>query len=452
MLLNGSFAAATLDKKSIPQSSLDIAERVRTNPFPWGGQFSPQLVEELLNAYAPLDGVVLDPFVGSGTSLAEAARQGLAADGVDINPAAVMLARVYEMANLSHDSRNAALDELREGLCVAVGSSRETYGPLFEDQMQSPDRAELEAALVEMWDQMPCGPATDLAAALVILCDFHRKHFETDTIFKSLRRLEQVVLTLPETDQFIRVSQADARELPVATDSADIVLTSPPYINVHNYHQQFRRSAEALEYDVLSVSRSEIGSNRQNRGNRFLTVIQYSLDMTLALREMERVAKPDGRLILVVGRESKVRGTRFFNGELVAELASECAGFEVERRQERVFRNRFGNSIHEDIIHLLPSGETPSEKHALAEAQNIAEQTLIAARPLAPAKEIVGLEEAIERVRGVSPSPVMNYGHRLVQPCLVKSPDYGISNTARRQASRPSRLASISDMSRRLWG
>ena len=360
-----------------------------------------------MNAYAPLDGVVLDPFVGSGTSLAEAARQGLAADGVDINPAAVMLARVYEMANLSHDSRNAALDELREGLCVAIGHPKETYGPLFEDRMQSPDRAELEAALVEMWAQMPGGPATDLAAALVILCDFHRKHFETGTIFKALRRLEQAVLTLPETDQFIRVSQADARELPVATDSVDLVLTSPPYINVHNYHQQFRRSAEALECDVLSVARSEIGSNRQNRGNRFLTVIQYSLDMTLALREMERVVKPDGRVILVVGRESKVRGTRFFNGELVAELASECAGFEVERRQERVFRNRFGDSIHEDIIHLLPSGETPSEKHALAEAQNIAEQTLIAAHPLVPAKEIAGLEEAIERVRGVSPSPVI---------------------------------------------
>lgn len=438
MLLSKTFAAAPLDKESIPQSSLDIAERVRTNQLPWNGQFSPQLVEELLNAYAPPDGVLLDPFAGSGTSLVEAARQGLSASGIDINPAAVMLARVYEMANLDFESRDEVLDELRQRLDESIGRLRDAYGPLFESQAQRTSNGEeLKAALVEMWHQIPFGSVKDLAAALVILSDFHKKQLVAGSVYKALLRLEQVVRDLPETDQPITMHHGDARDLPAGDDSVDLVLTSPPYINVHNYHQQFRSSAEALECDVLSVARSEIGSNRQNRGNRFLTVIQYSLDMTLALREMERVAKPDGRVILVVGRESKVRGTRFFNGELAAELASECAGFGVERLQERVFRNRFGNSIHEDIIHLLPTGETPGEKQALAEAQNIAEQTLTAARPLAPAREIAGLEEAIERVGGVSPSPMMNYGHRRVQPCLVKSPDYGVSNTARRQASRP---------------
>lgn len=438
MFLSRTFAATPLDRASIPQNCLDITERVRTNQLPWSGQFSPQLVEELLNAYAPPDGVLLDPFAGSGTSLVEAARQGLAADGIDINPAAVMLARVYEMANLDLYSRDEVLDELRRRLDESIGQLWDACGPLFENRGQlTPDGGELEAALVEMWHQLPFGSVKDLAAALVILSDFHKRPLVPSGIRKAFQRLEQVVRGLPETDQPITMHHADARDLPIETDSVDLVLTSPPYINVHNYHQQFRRSAEALEFDVLSAARSEIGSNRQNRGNRFLTVIQYSLDMTLALREMKRVVKPDGRLILVVGRESKVRGTRFFNGELAAELASECTGFGVERRQERVFRNRFGNSIHEDIIHLLPTGETPSEKHALAEAQNIAAQMLIAARPLAPAKEIAGLEEAIERVRGVSPSPMMNYGYRRVQPCIVKSPDYGVSNTARRQASRP---------------
>lgn len=438
MLLSRTFAATPLDKASIPQSNLDITERVRTNQLPWSGQFSPQLVEELLNAYAPPDGVLLDPFAGSGTSLVEAARQGLSADGIDINPAAVMLARVYEMANLDYDSRGEVLDELRQRLAESIGQYCDARGPLFESQAhRTSDGAELEAVLAEMWHQLPFGAVKDLAAALVILSDFHKRQLMPSSVHKALQRLEQVVRGLPETEQPITMHHADARDLPIETDSVDLVLTSPPYINVHNYHQQFRRSAEALEFDVLSAARSEIGSNRQNRGNRFLTVIQYSLDMTLALREMERVVKPDGRLILVVGRESKVRGTSFFNGELAAELASECAGFEVERRQERVFRNRFGNSIHEDIIHLLPTGETRSEKHALAEAQNIAAQMLMATRPLAPAKEIAGLEEAIKRVRRVSPSPMMNYGHRRVQPCLVKSPDYGVSNTTRRQASRP---------------
>ena len=85
MILHDTFAATPLDRTSLPQGNLDIAERVRTNPFPWTGQFSPQLVERLLTAYAPRNGIVLDPFVGSGTSLVEAARLDLPACGGDLN-------------------------------------------------------------------------------------------------------------------------------------------------------------------------------------------------------------------------------------------------------------------------------------------------------------------------------------------------------------------------------
>ena len=53
MILHKTFDAVTLGRKSLPQDSLDIADRVRTSHFPWTGQFSPQLFEELLSAYAP---------------------------------------------------------------------------------------------------------------------------------------------------------------------------------------------------------------------------------------------------------------------------------------------------------------------------------------------------------------------------------------------------------------
>ena len=59
---NDTFVSMSLDRSSVPQGGLDIAERVRTNPRPWTGQFSPSLVAELLAAYAPREGVVLDPF------------------------------------------------------------------------------------------------------------------------------------------------------------------------------------------------------------------------------------------------------------------------------------------------------------------------------------------------------------------------------------------------------
>ena len=404
MLLHETFAATPVDRESLPQGKLDIAQRVRTNLFPWKGQFSPQLVEELLTAYGPRAGVVLDPFVGSGTSLVEAARLGLAGCGSEINPAAVVLTRVYQMVNLDAPEREAVLHQLRGRIFDLMGPCD---GPLFfEGRTGSTNRTALEAGLVRLWRESLPGPKRNLAAALAVLCDFHRKHFDTGTIRKSWQHLERIVRALPESALSVTVHHADARALPIESGSVDLVLTSPPYMNVHNYHQKFRRSVEALEWDVLSIARSEIGSNRQKRGNRFLTVIQYSLDMTLALLEMARVTKPGGRLILVLGRESSVKGIRFFNGSLVTELAVQGVGLEIERRQERVFRNRYGADIYEDILHFRAVREVSDKVSSMVAARRIAGQVLSATASLVPDKERAGLDDAVARLDTISPSPI----------------------------------------------
>ena len=311
MLRHGAFSSIPLDRASLPQGRLDISRRVRTNPLPWTGQFSPQLVEALLAAYAPRGGVVLDPFVGSGTTLGEAARAGLSTCGCDLNPAAVWLARVYQFVNLNIVRRVSILGEMDKILAERVNKP---HGPLFCDSLASPThRGRLEASLVALWRDSESRWTQTLAAALVILCDFQPRHLDAEKVYKAWRRLRQVVITLPESKSSVSVHHADARELPLESNSVDLVLTSPPYINVFNYHQKYRRSVEALSGNVLAFARSEIGSNRQNRGNRFLTVTQYALDMVLAIREAARATKKrNGLLIFVLGRESSVRGTRSY--------------------------------------------------------------------------------------------------------------------------------------------
>lgn len=404
--MNVLFANTPLDRESVSQGKLDITRRVRTNPFPWNGQFSPQLVEELLNAYAPCEGAVLDPFVGSGTVLVEAARSGFPACGSEINPAAIILARVYQMVTLDQDERDALIDEFQERMFDAIG---DFSGPLFrKGNTMSEDCSELQAALVELWRELSPGMARDVAAALVVLCDFHRKDLTGDRICKNWINLRDIIRGLPHATQSVVVHHADARQLPVETDSIDFVLTSPPYINVHNYHQNFRRSVEALQWDVLNIARSEIGSNRQNRSNRFLTVAQYSLDMMLAMREMARVARSGTRMILVLGRESTVRGTRFYNGELVAELAAQGAGMELVMRQERVFCNRFGTDIYEDILHFRAGDNVPDEACSLDIARQVAGSVLSDAVSIVPEKERAGLEDVLNGLDAVSPSPKLN--------------------------------------------
>lgn len=59
--------------------------------FRYYGKFPPTIASYLLNKYpCPENGGLLDNFVGSGTSLVEAARRGIPAVGIDINPLACL--------------------------------------------------------------------------------------------------------------------------------------------------------------------------------------------------------------------------------------------------------------------------------------------------------------------------------------------------------------------------
>ena len=69
------------DRLFLSQDKLDLASKTRTSAFPWRGQFSPEFIEALLDAYASPKARILDPFVGSGTVLFESANRGYASDG-----------------------------------------------------------------------------------------------------------------------------------------------------------------------------------------------------------------------------------------------------------------------------------------------------------------------------------------------------------------------------------
>src|SRR5947199_10698470 len=94
------FNGIPLDTAAIPQDRLNIDNKERSNLFPWNGQFSPQLIEQLIQTYAGPQAFLLDPFLGSGTVLYEAGRFGLPAFGSEINPAAFKMAATYGLINV----------------------------------------------------------------------------------------------------------------------------------------------------------------------------------------------------------------------------------------------------------------------------------------------------------------------------------------------------------------
>lgn len=355
---------------------------------------------------------VFDPFLGSGTLLLEAGRAGLAASGTEINPAAVVLSRTYHLINIRPERRRSYLVAVRDLLSRNLQSDL----PLFRysgGSTQTTPPAIIETKLRQLVARTHERRTNELLQTLIALLDFQKTDQSVARVYETWKQLGKLVLELPYSEEPINVHHADARLIPLPDSSVDLVITSPPYINVFNYHQQYRGSMESLDWDLLKIAKSEIGSNRKHRANRYLTVIQYCLDLAHILLELNRVCCEDSRLIFVVGRESTVRGTRILNGQIVAELAHRALGFDLTLRQERMFVNRFGQKIFEDILHFSPPASPPTGPLSPV-ARTIAQQTLQAALPMAPHKARQGLISAIDKVQTVQPSPVFRLSHAVL--------------------------------------
>jgi DNA modification methylase len=388
------FEKMPLDDKSIDQNLLNIVNKCKTNPLPWNGQFSPQLVQVLLSYYSKKADVVYDPFLGSGTTLLEAGEQNRQAYGTEINYAAVCLSKIYELINYDLSYRNSLINEF-ENILIK-------YGILYSGTLFSED-VDIVSQIEKLIDDYYSTKYKILLDCFIILIDLYKKDFSQKWLVAKWFKMKELVKSLPVSAQSVTVMQEDARDTPFSGSAVDFVITSPPYINVFNYHQQYRSSSEYLNGSVLLAAQAEIGSNRKNRGNRFFTVVQYCIDMALVFTELNRICKKDSRIIFIVGRESSVKKTTFRNGEIIAEIACDCCGVKIVNKQERVFINRYGVNIYEDILHFISS---KNDENPIQKAKNVAYRLLRSVQSYTPDESRCDLLDAIDNIDNIQPSPI----------------------------------------------
>ncbi|MCF4966746.1 DNA methyltransferase [Nostoc sp. CMAA1605] len=382
--------------KPIPQESLDIVEKTRTNLFAWRGQFSPQLIEVILDSYCLPNSVILDPFVGSGTVLLEAGTLGLKSYGFEINPAALILSKIYEFINNSQRKQvikviNNLID--REFICEIFANSNHL--------------SDLAVRLREIRNNLG-EEERKLFDALIILLDVGKNNINNEFIQYNFNDLGNLINKLHYSEKTIRVALYDARYLPLENDKIDFVITSPPYINVFNYHQNYRMSAEILGWDILKIAKSEIGSNRANRSNRFYTVVQYCIDMANTLRELSRVTKDKARLVFVVGHESNVMGSPFYNADIIEKIGIRTNLFHKVLRQKREFKNKFGKIIREDLINFVNLKNQREQETVEQIAREVAFDVLKNSLVLVPPKNIEFLESAISKIPNIQGTPILD--------------------------------------------
>ncbi|NHI00694.1 DNA methyltransferase [Oceanimonas sp. MB9] len=380
-------------QQSDDQHHLDIVEKERTSALPWRGQFSPQLIEYLLAKHCKKGDRILDPFCGSGTVLREAARGEFSALGMDVNPAAVCLAKVSELAGMKPDfrwplverirqfSRDLQLSSDEQGI-IEVGKAAELF---FSLQLDAQEKIALEGVLLFLFS--------------------NAKSIAVNKVEKGVDRYLSVAFDTNNSQCKIEARVGDARAINEADNTFDYLVTSPPYINVFNYHQNYRPIIEALGHTPLTAAKSEIGANRKFRQNRYMTVVQYCMDIAQFFVEAGRVLKDNAKITIVLGRESNVRSVSFKNSELISAIACEGMGYKLTDWNERKFMNRFGESIYEDVLTMVP--QKYSHDKAVEIGRAVGAQALRNALEYCPEERRVEISDAIASANKITPSPLI---------------------------------------------
>lgn len=322
----------------------------------------PQLVRWALDEFTEPGDMVLDPMVGSGTTLVEAVLCGRHAIGADIDPLARLIAKVKATpiaAPLLDAAASAVLqafvtDRVRpqpEPLAYPVIHQLERWflPSVVADLTllkQCIRRAEVgedvrDFLFVAFSSLITARTSVANARDLVHSRHHYRAHKAPPDVAAVFRRrlgqmrrqMADFVTSRAEAPSATHatVLADDARSLSVADESIDLVFTSPPYCNALDYTRAHSFSVGWLD-DVLGISqagyvrlgRRYIGSERgaasaetpsysdlpllrdlgaqvaarDPRRGRILN--RYFADIRQVLLETARVLRPGGRLVLVV--------------------------------------------------------------------------------------------------------------------------------------------------------
>ncbi|MGC1780512.1 MAG: hypothetical protein WBB34_21465 [Xanthobacteraceae bacterium] len=373
--------------KSHNKTIYEALGREPVHPFP--ARMAPGIALDIIEAAKePIR--VLDPMMGSGTVLAVARAKGHKAIGVDIDPLAVLVSKVWTTSINAEEVRDKAAEVLARAredfasrrVCEAYPrfadpSTRRFAAYWFDDYARRQlaalastiERVRNEKIREVLW----CGFSRLIitkqsGASLAMDLAHSRPHKSFDRapikpFRKFLAAVDRVIENCIKENDKKRgpapsIYLGDARQLPVQGGTIDLVLTSPPYLNAIDYIRCSKFSLIWMGHtiDDLSGTRSrsvgtEVG-DRDARDDQVISEIitelnlqpelserneailaRYINDMRGALGEVARVLAPGGKAVYVVG-ENTVRGT-YIRNSLVVSAVAELSGLRLEKRYSR---------------------------------------------------------------------------------------------------------------------
>lgn len=275
------------------------------------------LVSDMLQRFGVRPGqVILDPFVGTGTTLIECKKAGIDAIGIDANPMSAFASKVktnWQVDLKEFDRRRRELLKYARGAMHAISTQyplQLSFDDLIPAEKVALDREadsydDLKALLPSNWisptplckvlaikqiiDRMLDDAIRDLfqlALAAVVVADASNLGFGPEVYVKKqrkdanvygafaakLHRMRhdlEVVQQIPQPGK-TQVFCGDARELALLVkDPIDFVITSPPYPNEKDYTRTTRLELILLEFvrekkDLRQLKQKMLRSHTRN--------------------------------------------------------------------------------------------------------------------------------------------------------------------------------------------
>lgn len=311
--------------------------------YPYKGKFHPQMIRALLNIIGLEQGdTVLDPFIGSGTVAVEAQLLGINCIGIDVSPLCVLQSK----------AKTESIDVLQEITKCKEGITDKRKVNLFNLEGKS---------LEETIESTPNEKVKNFykMARLVAISDETRRNRDFSKAF--LKNLELMIASVTDYADITKnlnlnlgemnIKVGDSRELPLATESIDGIITSPPYSIALDYVTNDAHALEALGYNLSEIREEFIGV----RGKRHTRINLYNEDMKRSLKEMFRVLKPNKYAVVVIGNATYL-GNEVRTVEFTINQA-ERIGFKLIKNVDKIIFGLYNIMQKENILIFQKMGK-----------------------------------------------------------------------------------------------
>lgn len=337
------------------------------HPFP--GKFIPQMPNYFIRQMSDEDDVIFDPFCGSGTTLVESKLLARRSVGIDIHPLGVFMSNV-KTTKIAHQKLKKIPKLLRtiEKRLDSFWARQRRYKNLLAFMEKSYESERFSYTLPEFYNRDHWFQEHILHELAIIKTSILQECLEEKfrnfilLAFSSIlvaasnqdseTRYAAIKKEIPPRHVFLlfknklldmmkrmkefnkRASNCEARAYHadcrrpdfLEKNSADLVVTSPPYPNTYDYYLYHKLRMFWLDLDWEKAKLNEIGS-RLRHSSQKENIDTYINDMVKCFENIRRVLKPTKPLVMIVG-DSIIRGELLMGDEIIGEIAKKI-GFKV---------------------------------------------------------------------------------------------------------------------------